>query len=617
VITGRPLGREDLRIRFIACFVLVAAVFGLLAVRLFYLQVFEGKRYRSLSESNRIRVERIPPTRGNIYDRHGDLLAGMSASFEAVLVPAEVEPARSEETYRMAARLLSLDEEEVRRAAELKKPAPWVPRVLKRKLAWEEMARIEARRLDLPGVYVSDAPVRYYPEGNLLSPVLGYLGIVTADELRNPAFAEYDPNDVLGRTGLEKTWEGVLRGMPGGVQMEVDVLGRRLEEVAKLPSLPGRSLVLTIDRGVQQAAERALAGQSGAAVALDIKTGEILALASIPGYDPNLLGAAVSAETWKSLAEDPLHPLLNRAVLGQYAPGSTFKIVMALAGLDSGIVTPSTTIFCPGYFTFAGHTYRCWKKEGHGTVDLDKALAQSCDVYFYELGLKLGVDLIRQYALRFGLGELTGIDLAEEKSGLIPSKEWKRKALKAPWYQGETVPVAIGQGYVTTTPLQLAVMTAAVANPSGTIMRPHLVKRVVDAQGTPEMEAPAEEMGRLDLKPAHLDAVRKALREVVTHGTASRAEIPGFAVAGKTGTAQVIRIKRGEDEDEQATPREYRDHALFVAYAPIEAPRYAVAVIVEHGGHGGTTAVPVAKAILLACREFLEGVPPPAPKGGS
>ena len=467
MIPARPATRNELRVRFLACILVTAGVFFLLMARLFYLQVVAGNRYRDLSENNRIRIERIAPQRGVIFDRNGQLLAGTHVSFDADLVPTEVPRERAAEIFSKAAALLSMTEEEVRRVAAQKNPPPWLARVLKRRLSREEMARLDARRLDLPGIFVTATPVRHYPYGRLMGPTLGYLGTITPEELEGPAFAEYDPNDYIGRAGLERVWEGMLRGTAGGTHVEVDVLGRRLKEVAEKPASAGQNIVLTVDLRVQQAAEEAMGDQAGSVVALDVMTGEVLAMVSRPAYDPNELTVGLDSEAWNKLAGDPLHPLNNRPTQGTYAPGSTFKIVMALAGLDTGTITPMTRFNCNGSYMFGGRAFRCWKREGHGSVDLEHAIEQSCDVYFYQLGAKLGIDAIHDYAVRLGLGGVTGIDLPNEKEGTIPSSEWKRRVLNAPWYAGETISVAIGQGYVTVTPLQLAAMTAAVAHPRG------------------------------------------------------------------------------------------------------------------------------------------------------
>ncbi|GAB4277267.1 MAG: penicillin-binding protein 2 [Deferrisomatales bacterium] len=598
--------RSALKRRFLGCVLVVAATFGVLTARLFYLQVLHGATYRYLSENNRIRLERIRPPRGMILDRNGEILADVRASFDALVVPAEVPRERREEIYGELMRLLEVPRDELAAAVEGPGPPPWKPRLLKRRLLWTEMARLEAHRLELPGVLVQATPVRHYPFGALLGQSLGYVGEISPRELGQPAFAEYESGDFLGRTGLEWAFEGVLRGQPGGQQVEVDVRGRRLGVLAAQPPRPGRNIVLTVDRRLQQAAAEALGEQTGAVVALDVHTGDVLAMASRPSFDPNHLAAGIRPEEWQALATDPRHPLQHRCVQGQYPPGSTFKIVTALAGLAEGVVTPATRVFCSGAFLFAGRPYRCWKKAGHGWVDLRRALVESCDVYFYQLGLDLGVDGIHKYAQALGLGRPTGIDLPGEKPGLAPSKAWKRRARKEPWYAGETLSVAIGQGYVLATPLQLASMIAAVAHPHGAQMRPRIVSRIEDARGRPVEEIPPIETRRLPFRRVHLDRVRDALEEVVSgpHGTGKRARIDGYPVAGKTGTAQVVKLPTERSLPEEQIPWEHRDHALFLCYAPADEPEIAVAVVVEHGGHGGAAAAPVARRVIEAYREL-------------
>ncbi len=605
---GRPL---DLRPRFLWCLAVVLGAFGLLAIRLAYLQVLQGPRYRHLSENNRIRLERVLPPRGMILDRRGEVLAEVRPSFDAAVLPGEVPRAERPALYAQLAAVLGVDPEEIARVVEEPGPPRWKPRPVKRRLSRPEMAVLEAHRLELAGVVVQANPVRHYPFGEFLGAALGYVGEISADELRLPAYAEYEAGDNIGRSALEWAWEGELRGEAGGQQVEVDVRGRKLGVLAEVLPVPGRNVVLTLDGRLQAAAEKALGEEAGAVVALDVRSGDVLALATRPTYDPNVLAVGVNAEQWAALAENPLHPLQNRAIQAMYPPGSTFKIVTALAGLGEGRITPQVKIYCSGEYNFGGRAFRCWRRQGHGWVDLHDAIVQSCDVYFYDLGLQVGVDEIHRYALELGLGRPTEIDLPSEKDGLIPSKEWKRRARKEPWYPGETLSVAIGQGFVLTTPLQLASMTAAVAHPQGVRMRPRIVLRTEDAEGRPVREIAPREAGRLEIRGTHLDTIRRGLRGVVAEekGTARKAEVKGFPVAGKTGTAQVVKLPADNDVPEELIPWERRDHALFVAFAPVDAPEIAVAVVMEHGGHGGSAAAPVAQAVIAAYRDLgREGV---------
>ncbi len=601
-----PMGRKRLRARFATAVTVVALAFAGLALRVAYLQVYRGAEYRHLSENNRIRVERRPAPRGMILDRRGEILADVRASFDAQLVPQEVPVEGRDRWLAEVAEIVGMSPEEVRDALDRPGPPPWEPRTLKRRLDRTQMARLEAHRLELPGVIARATPVRHYPFGALLGATLGYVGEISGRELGEPAFAEYAPGDYLGRTGLESAWEGPLRGEAGGAQVEVDVRGRQLRVLASRPARPGRNLVLTIDRRLQEAAEAALGDQVGSVVVLEVATGDVLALVSQPSIDPNRLARGVAADEWKALVEDPRHPLQNRAIRGQYPPGSTFKIAMALAGLAEGAITPRTEAFCSGAFPFAGRDYRCWKRTGHGAVDLQKALIESCDVYFYQLGLDLGVDTIHRWTTELGLGRPTEIDLPGEKGGLVPSKRWKRRARGEPWYAGETLSVAIGQGYVLTTPLQLAAMTAAVAHPMGARMWPRIVARIEDPDGRAVQEVPPRELGRLPFQRIHLEQVRRAMRQVVAgeHGTARKAEVDGFPVAGKTGTAQVVKMPSEQGLPDREIPWKHRDHALFVGYAPADDPRIAFAVVVEHGGHGGSAAGPVARKVVETYRDL-------------
>ncbi len=604
MIPLRSASRGQLRLRFLCCVMAVGIVFVGLALRLAYLQVLRGARYRYLSENNRVRIERLVPPRGMILDRRGELLADVRASFDAVVVPAEVPSDREEEVYRYVVEVLGVPLEEILETVHGPGPPRWKPRILKRRLEREEMARLEVHRFELPGVRVQAVPVRHYPFGELMGNTLGYVGEISSEELRLPPYAEYYAGDSLGRSGLEWAWEGELRGEPGGQQVEVDVRGRRLEVLAEQRPHPGHNVVLTVDQRLQEAAERAFGDQVGSAAVLDVLTGDVLALVSEPSLDSNMMARGVTSEEWAALVEDPRHPMQNRSIQGQYPPGSTFKIATALAGLAEGVITSRTEVYCPGFLQFAGRAYRCWKLSGHGWMNLEDAITQSCDVYFYQLGLDVGVDAIHRWSRELGLGAPTGVDLPGEKAGLIPSKAWKRGARGEPWYAGETLSVAIGQGYVLATPLQLASFVAGVAHPQGVRMRPRIVSHIEDAQGRPLQEIPAREEGRLPFQRLHLDLVRQALRQVVAgeRGTARKADVEGFPVAGKTGTAQVVKMPSERGLAEEEIPWEHRDHALFVAYAPADDPEIAVSVVVEHGGHGGSAAAPIAQVIIDSYR---------------
>lgn len=610
MIPVRQFSRSQLKTRYLVCIGVVAAVFAVLAIRLVYLQLVKGSDYRYQSENNRIRVERIPAPRGVIFDRNREILADTFAAFDAQVIPSELPAEGRWELYSRVGGILGITPGEIEKKVNSRSLPKWRPRLIKRKLTRDEMARMEARRIEFPGFVVAPNPVRTYPFGPLLGPVIGYMGPISPDEIELPQYSDYDPSDYLGRSGIERAWEGKLRGSPGGIQVQVDVVGRKYGTLGRLSSMPGYNIMLTVDRTLQDAAEKALGEEAGSVVAMEVGTGRILAMASRPGFDPNGMAAGVSADYWSELTTNPRHPLNDRPVQGTYAPGSTFKIVMALAGLDQGLITPSTTVVCGGSYTFGGRKFRCWKSSGHGTVNLSTAIEQSCDVYFYKLGVDLGVDKINEYSRMFGLGDRTGIELPGEKTGLIPSTEWKRNARKEPWYPGETVSVAIGQGYVSTTAVQLAQMVATVADPLGRRFKPAIVEAVEEPGGKVIEAFHPVEAGRLPFKMTHLGLVRDGLRRVVVSGTGKKAAVEDWAVAGKTGTAQVVGMRQGETSEQSAAAAyERRDHALFVCYAPYDNPKIAVAVIVEHGGHGGSAAAPAAQKVIKAYHDIL--YPPP------
>jgi penicillin-binding protein 2 len=419
---------------------------------------------------------------------------------------------------------------------------------------------------------------------------------VSETELSKTTDPSIQRGDLVGKVNLEKAWDAELRGQPGGQQVEVDALGRRVRVLEEVSDVPGDTLVLTLDRDLQEEAERALGDRTGAVVALDPRNGEVLALASRPAYDPNLFARGIEIGEWRALVEDPLKPLNDRAVQGQYPPGSTFKVVMAAAGLEEGAVGPRTGAYCRGGMPFGNHFFGCWRRGGHGHVRLHQAIVQSCDVFFYQLGQRLGVDTIAAWSRKFGLGLPTGIGLQNEKAGIIPDTQWKLRRFKRPWLAGETMSVSIGQGYVTTTPLQMALVAATIAN-GGTVYRPHYVQRVVAPDGTLRQAVAPEIIGDGPiLSPETAKKLRTAMRDVVMtgSGTGNKARIRAVEVAGKTGTAQTVAL-RGSNR----RARRSRDHAWFIAFAPVEAPTIALAVLIEHaGGGGGKFAAPVAKQIL-------------------
>lgn len=602
---SRQGGASELRARTkVLYFILILAFLGL-GSRLLFLQVVQGERYVFLSENNRVRIKRVPGTRGMVFDRQGQLLVDSRPSFDLLFVPEDAQDA--EVTLRHLARYLGRPEEELLAIVEENKTrAAFDDIVLGKDVDWATVVAVESHQLDLPGVTLRVRPRRSYANGPVAAHVLGYLGEIGPKQLKLLKDQGYALGDEIGQYGLEKRWETLLRGQSGGQQFEVDALGRRIRVLHEVADIPGYTVHLTLDREVQETAYEALQGKEGTIVAIDVNTGAIVAMVSTPAFDPNSFARGIKAEDWRTLIKDRLRPLSNRSTQGQYPPGSTFKIIMAIAGLEEGLVQPDSQIFDPGYLVFGNRTFRDWKKHGHGYVDLHKGIVESCDVYFYHLGQRIGVDRIAKWSRAFGLGEKSGIALDEEKSGLIPDTQWKRKRYRQPWYPGETLSIAIGQGYLTVTPLQMANMMAAVAN-GGTLYRPRIVSRVESVDGATVHEYGPEKIRTIDLKKTTLERVHKALADVVRSatGTGGGARSAMVAIAGKTGTAQVIEMKGAYLKSEQLSYFN-RDHAWFVAYAPVENPKIALAVLVEHGGHGGSAAAPLAKKVIEKFNEVQD-----------
>ncbi|MFQ5903752.1 MAG: penicillin-binding protein 2 [Candidatus Binatia bacterium] len=575
----------------------VSIVFLFLIGRLFFLQVLQGERFTYLSENNRIRLKKIPGIRGMVFDRQGQLLVDSRPSFDLLFVPEDAtEP---ETTLRHLARFLGQDEGKLLGLFEENKTRPpFGEIVLGRDIDWRSVVAVETHQLDLPGVTLQIRPRRSYLNKSMAAHLLGYLGEISPRQLRTWRERGYSMGDEIGQFGLEKRWEEYLRGRNGGQQVEVDALGRRVRVLHEVEDAPGHSVFLTLDRELQETAYQALQGKEGAIVVLEVNSGAILALVSSPAFDPNVFARRITSEEWRALGQDRTHPLNNRAIQGQYPPGSIFKIVLAIAALEEGVIQPETRIFDPGYLNVGNRRFRDWKDGGHGWVDLHKAIVESCDVYFYQLGQRLGIDRIAHYARALGLGEKTGIALDGEKEGLIPDSAWKRKRYDQPWFPGETPSAAIGQGYINVTPLQIANLMAAVAN-GGTLYRPWFVRKVESLDGTLIREYGPEEIRSLTLKESTLEHVRSALRDVVNSGpgTGGGARSDLIEIAGKTGTAQVAEMRGGVVKSEQL-PYSIRDHAWFVAYAPAERPEIAVVTLVEHGGHGGSAAAPLAKRVI-------------------
>ncbi len=574
----------------------VGAIFFVLMLRLWHLQILSVDDYRNMSENNRLRFVPIASSRGAIMDRNGSVLVSNRPSFSLAVVPQEVMD--KESLLDQLAELLGLDRSELAgRWEKGKGRAKYYPIVLASNINRDQVDIIEENRLRLPGVEVEMKPVREYSSGILAAHLLGYISEISEDELNRQGYEDYNPGDYIGKNGIERAWEQELHGSDGGRQLEVDARGRVLRTISESYPTVGNSVVLTIDAALQKSAERAFGEQAGAAVAMDVNSGEILAFVSNPGFDPALFSGKLPADKWKEYLEDKRHPLENKALTGQYPPGSTFKIITALSGLENSKITESSTVNCQGSYDLGTSTFKCWNKHGHGTTNLKKSLRESCDVYYYQLGEHLGVDLIAATAAKFKLGAPLGIGLKNEKAGLVPTAAWKQNKYGKRWFHGETLPVAIGQGYVLMTPIQMASMIATVAN-EGTVYRPYLVKRIVDSDGKPLKEFKPEIIGTTGISADKFRLVKQGLYAVVNDpgGTGAAARLWDFKVAGKTGTSQVVKMR----DSKQSNAYQFRDHALFVAFAPFDKPEIAVAVVIEHGEHGGAAAAPIAGRMLRA-----------------
>jgi penicillin-binding protein 2 len=582
----------------------VGIVFMFLVIRLWHLQILNADDYHIMSENNRLRFVPVAASRGAILDRSGKVLVSNRPSFSLAVVPQEVTD--KEALLTLLSSLLGLDRAEMaERWEKNRNRAKYYPIVLASNITRDHVEIVEENRLRLPGIEIEMKPVREYSSNQLAAHLLGYIGEVSEKELNSKGFEEYNPGDYVGKNGIERALEVELHGGDGGRQLEVDARGRVLRTISESYPTVGNSVGLTIDATVQKQAERAFGEQAGAAVVMDVNNGEILAFVSNPGFDPSLFSGKLPTDVWQGYLDDIRHPLENKALSGQYPPGSTFKIITAMAGLQNNKIDESTSINCSGSYELGTSTFNCWNKKGHGSTNLRKALRESCDVYFYQLGEKLGVDKIAATAQAFKLGSPLGVELLNERSGLIPTAEWKQKRFGKRWYHGETLPVAIGQGAVLMTPIQMASMTATVAN-EGTIYRPHLVKRIVDADGKMLRETKTEIVGTTSFSKESFRLVKQGLFAVVNEpgGTGGMARQYDVKVAGKTGTSQVVKLR----DSKKNTAYQYRDHALFVAFAPFEKPEVAVAVVVEHGEHGGAAAAPIAGRIL---RAYFDSKKPP------
>ena len=577
----------------------IGALFFILALRLYYLQVVRGPVFRMRSEENRVSQKRVRAPRGNIFDRYGNILATNRPSFSVNVVLENVKNRTG--TVEMLSKVLAMPGEEIeKKLAKIKSYRRFEPVRIKEDVSRRVMAVLEAGRYEWPGVQIEVEPRRSYPHGKLAAHILGYVGQINQTELDRRKSEGYRIGDYIGKKGIEKELDGELKGVDGVARLEVDSFGREVRVLASREPRPGNNVYLTIDLGLQQITEKVMAGNVGAIAIVDPKNGEVLAAVSSPAVDPNKFISGFSRAEWAAMESDATHPLQNRTLQAQYPPGSIFKIVTAVAAIEKGVVSEETTFICRGSFYYGDRSYGCWKKGGHGEVNLHRALVESCDVYFYQVGIKVGIDYISKVSREFGLGKKTGILLGGEASGLAPSRAWKKRARGEQWFPGETVSVSIGQGYNLVTPLQAAAMTSVLAN-DGTLYRPELLISINTPDGETVVRTSEKESRPVAVSARSLRLVKKALRGVVIEqrGTGKAAAVDGLDVSGKTGTAQVVKLVKEEDgKGERDVPRRFRDHAWFVCYATSPSGTVAIAVLVEHGGHGGSTSAPLAGSIL-------------------
>ena len=572
---------------------------AVLGGRLAWLQISQGARYRMLSDKNRINIKMLPPQRGQIVDRFGVPLAVNNQNFRVVIVPELAE--NVEKSLRTLQRFINVDEANIQKVLkQAKKTAKFVPLEVKDGLTWDEVSTVEVNLPDLPGLSIGVDEIRSYPFGEATAHIIGYVGIPAQSDLNGDPLLTL-PGFKIGKSGIEKKYDEGMRGKAGAAEVEVNVVGREVRELKRQPGVPGSRVVLSIDGELQRFAQARLAVEkSASAVIMDVHTGAVYALASHPSFDPNMFSRGISAAVWEEMLADPGHPLTNKAIAGQYPPASTFKMITALAGLRAGKITPHRRVFCPGHYEFGDTRFHCWKKGGHGTVDVITALEKSCDTFFYQVSTEIGIEAIAETARELGLGSKFGFELSDERPGLVPDKAWKTGFMGAAWQQGETIIASIGQGYLQATPLQLAVMTARLVN-GGYAVKPWITGYVGESPGAKEKKWP-----KLNIDPEHAKLLLQGMDRVVNiqGGTAygSRITDPAMVMGGKTGTAQVQRItkqQRAAGVKNEDLPWKQRHHGLFVGYAPLNAPRYACAVVVEHGVGGAATAAPIAKDLLL------------------
>lgn len=595
--------------RIVAAFALIILLSATLVVRLVYLQIVGHELYASKAKENSVKLVPLVPTRGIIYDRNGKILADNTPSYSLDLIPEQIPDIQ--DTLQRLQKLLDISPEKIdlyEKQRKRQKRFTSIPLLLN--MSDDELAKFAVVRPYFPGVDIHTHLVRHYPYGDLAAHVIGYVGRINEEEMKTLPLAEYRGSTHIGKLGIESSYEKELHGKTGYAEIETNVQARSLNTLSENNPEPGANLYLTLDIDLQKTAFDALEGYNGAAVAIDIKTGGVLVFASRPGFDPNPFVVGISSEAYKALSESTDQPLYNRALRGLYPPGSTIKPFVALAGLEYETINAQQKLFCPGSYQIPGspHKYRDWRKGGHGSVNLNQAITQSCDVYFYRLAGMLGIDKMHDFLQKFGFGEKTGIDLSGEKTGLLPSRQWKLDHKNRDWAIGETLITGIGQGFHQVTPLQLARATATLAN-RGNIVSPFLVDKIVSPSGAQPPPRPPQQT--IPLKSANLNSVIDGMINVI-HSERGTAKSIGrginYLIAGKTGTAQVFNIKQGAKYNEHAIDFKLRDHALFIAFAPVDDPQIAIAVIAENGGHGGSVAAPIAAKVI---KQYLQNVKKP------
>lgn len=581
----------------------VVVIFLLLVIRLFYLQIIEGEEYRRLSESNCIRLQNIDAQRGLIYDRNGNLLVDNRPSFDLSIILKDA--GAVSDTVEKIATYLKVPSKKLQSMVSNKGGLlSYKPIVLKRDMERDQLAMIEVHKFDLPGIVINIKPKRHYISDGLAAHLIGYLGQINNRELKKKKYPDAISGDFVGKSGVEKSYDSYLRGKRGGRQVEVNATGQVVKVLKTVDAIQGNNVILTIDIKLQKIAEKLMEGKIGSVVAIDPNCGDVLVMVSTPSFDQNEFVSGMSHKLWKSLISNEFKPMTNKAIQGMYPPASTYKILTAMAGLEAGVIDESTTFFCPGYHKLGNRIFRCWKKYGHGKMNVVDAIAQSCDVFFYQVGLKLGVDRLAWYAKAAGFGQLTGIDLDNEEDGLIPTAAWKKRRMGEAWQAGETLSIAIGQGFNLVTPLQMASFTASVAN-GGTVYKPLVVKKITASNGDIIYKNLPKITGKLPVSDKNFALLQKGMWEVVNgkRGTARAIRNNEIEICGKTGTAQVFSHKNDKERvDVDKVAYYLKPHAWFIAYAPAVNPQIAIAVIVEHGEHGSWMA-PIAEKLIL---KYLE-----------